>query len=451
MDAKRKSKTLSVIPTNANEKGIVLVGAIALVAILALLGTVGVVTTSTEIIISKNYKTSVQARYVTEAGIHRTIGMLNSSPGWIAGLADPTSDAFPGDNSFGNGTYVVKVYEDDPTPGKIRIITTGDVNGSSSTFEAIVSPKSFEIFDYATFDCGNITLKEGLLNKIIGDVFVGENATSNGTLDLEESGLQIIEGNVYATRDIIIGGESFIIGNANANRNIDLESTYDPNIEGDATAGGVVSGTGTVSGNVCPPGEDCPEQPVTDLCDGDTLANIAITSKDIQGFRDDLDTFTIDGNYEYASADNFSGIVHITQDFELTVDSTFSEDLILVVDGDVDISARLESTNGTTVCFIVPNGNFKVKGGGNVIIDGTVFVGTVTVDEETGEFISVSGGDVKVTEGSNLTIIGNLVVVDGNIDAGTGGTFLVDQQSANGNSVTKPNSYAMMQWREIRN
>ncbi|KKL65747.1 hypothetical protein LCGC14_2151860, partial [marine sediment metagenome] len=60
-----------MISKNENEKGIVLIGAIALIAILALLGTVGIVTTTTEIIISKNHKTSVQARYITEAGIHR--------------------------------------------------------------------------------------------------------------------------------------------------------------------------------------------------------------------------------------------------------------------------------------------------------------------------------------------------------------------------------------------
>jgi hypothetical protein len=406
---------------------------------------VGVVTTSTEIIISKNYKTSVQARYVSEAGIHRTIGMLNSGPGWIEGLTDPTIDAFPGDNSFGNGTYVVKVYEDDPTPGKVRILTTGDVNGSSSTFEAIVSPQSYKILDYATFDCGDITLKVSENNVINGDVFV------NGNLDLEDAGIQQIIGDVYATGDIVIGGVSSITGNAYANGNIDLESSASPyNIDGDAKAKGSVSGDwDKVSGNVS---DGVSPDPVTNLCDAAHLGGITITSEEIQDFRDEAfssGTY-IDGNYEYDTSDNFTGIVHITEDLEITADSTFSGNVIFIVDGNVDISGSLTTTNGSYVNFLVPNGNFKVKGGGNIVIDGTVLVGTVTVDDE-GKVISVSGGDVKVTEDSNLTVNGSVIAVAGNTDTGLGGTFVVNYQSSDDNDLISSGSYAMMQWREIRN
>jgi hypothetical protein len=410
------------------------------VAILALLGTVGVVTTSTEIIISKNHKTSVQARYVAEAGIHRSIGMLNSSPGWIGGLADPTIDAFPGDNFFGNGTYVVKVYEDDPTPGKIRILTTGDVNGSSSKFEAIESPQNYKILDYATFDCGDITLKVSDNNLIRGDVFV------NGNLDMESSGIQEIQGDVYVTGDIVIGGDSRIIGNALANGNIDLESSYSPNIDGNATAGGVVSGSGTVSGDAYPG----VSTPVTNLCDADNLGGITITSEEIQNFRDSAD-YSISGNYEYDPIDPFTGIVHITGDFELTADSTYSDNVVFIVDGNVDISGSLTSDPpGASATFLVPNGTFEVKGGGDVEIYGTVLVGTVTVDED-GRVISVSGGDVKVKDDSNLTVYGRVIVVAGNTDAGLGGTFVVNYPSSDDSDLTKPGTYAMLHWREIRN
>ena len=443
MDAKRQSKTLSVIPTNANEKGIVLVGTIALVALLALFGTLGIITTTTEIIISKNHKTSVQARYVTEAGIHRTIGMLNSSPGWIAGLADPTSDAFPGDNSFGNGTYVVKVFEDDPTPGKIRINTTGDVNGSSSTFEAIVTPDEYSILDYATFDCGNFDLKVGENNIITGDVFV------DGDLILADSGIQLIIGDVYATGTIDIGGTSSITGNAYANGNIDLSSTASPNIDGNATAGGSVNGTavsGTISQGVTP-------APVADLCNGNNMAGITITSEDIQNFRDNADyTFV---NYEYTTADNFTGIIYVSGDFELLTDSTYSGNVVIVVDGSVDITGSLtkhaSAPAGSSVVFIVPNGDFKVKGFGNVVIDGTVLVGTVDADGS-----NPIGGNIDVTENANLTVNGNVIAVNtavgkGNTDAGTGGIFTVNYQSLDGNDLINPGTYAMTQWREIRN
>ncbi len=72
-------KKRSIVSKPENEKGIVLVAAISLVAILALLGTVVVTTTSTELLISRNYKTSVQARYVAQAGTEEAKARLR---GW---------------------------------------------------------------------------------------------------------------------------------------------------------------------------------------------------------------------------------------------------------------------------------------------------------------------------------------------------------------------------------
>jgi hypothetical protein len=445
MITKPRLKQPSMISKNENEKGIVLIATIGLIALLVLFGTMGVITTSTEIIISKNHKTSVQARYVAEAGIHRTIGMINSSPGWLEGLdPDPEVNPFSGDNSFGNGTYDVKVYEDDPDPGDIRIITTGDVDGSSSTFEAIVTPDRYGILDYASFDCAGLDLKVSENNVVTGDVYV------TGTIDLEESGIQQIIGNVYATGDIVIGGSSSITGNAFANGNIDLESDADPNIDGDATTGtgSVVSDLDKVSGDVY---EGVSPDPVADLCSGTDLADITITSEDIQDFRDEAfnNGTYIDGNCEYTTGQNYTGIVHITGDFELTEASTYSDNVIFIVDGNVDISASLtrhpSAPEGSSVIFLVPNYNFKVKGGANVTIDGSVIVGTVYPDG------TKTGGDVKVEqEFTNLTVNGNVIAVNGGTDANSGGTFTVNYQSQDDNDLISSDYYAMVQWREIR-
>ncbi len=454
MISKLRVNKPSTISKNENEKGIVLIGTIALTAILAVFGTLGIITTTTELIISKNHKSSVQARYVSEAGVHRTIGMLNSGTGWIAGLSDPTNNAFPGDNSFGNGSYVVKVFEDDPTAGKVRILTTGDVNGSSSTFEAIVTPDEYEILDYSTFDCGNMTLSVSPDNVITGDVFV------DGNLDMDDSGVHLIIGDVYAMGDIVIGGTSYIIGNAYANGNIDVESDAILNIDGNAEAGGVVDGpvgwedkvSGSVSEGVSSPA------PVGDLCDGTDLAGITITSKDIQTFITNAGSSY--ENFEYTTAGNFTGIIHVSGDFELTTASTYSDNVVFVIEGSVDITGSLtrheDAPAGSSVVFIVPNGDFKVKGGGNVVIDGAVIVGTVIVDED-GNFVSTTGGNVKVSENSNLTVNGNVIAVNtalankGNTDAEDGGTFVVNYQSLDGNDLISSGTYAMTQWREVRN
>ena len=444
MISKLRLNKSSIISKAENEKGIVLIAAISLIAILALFGTVGVITTSTELMISKNHKSSVQARYVSEAGIHRTIGMLNSSPGWLEGLdPDPEINPFSGDNSLGNGTYVVKVYKDDPTPGKIRINTTGDVNGSSSTFEAIVTPQYYKILDYATFDCGTITLKGGETNVISGgDVFV------SGNLDLEASGVhQIQNGNVYAMGDIVIGGTSRITGgSAFANGNIDLQSDAILNIDGNATAGGSVSGPfgweNKVSGNFS---EGVSPAPVTNQCSAAYLPSITITSEDIQDFRGNATT-TISGAYTFDSGDNYTGIVHITGNFGLTGNATFSGNVIFIVDGNAEISGSLTSTNGSTVTFLVPNGDFEVIGGGSFTIDGTLLVGTV---DSNGS--NPTGGNIDVKGGSDLTVNGNLIAVNGNTDAMLGGALTVNYKSPVDSNLTLPGTYAMTQWREIRN
>ncbi len=439
MISKLRLNKSSIISKDENEKGIVLIAAISLIAILALFGTVGVITTSTEIIISKNHKTSVQAHYIAEAGVHRSIGMLNSTPGWIGSLATPTSNAFPGDNSLGNGTYMVKVFEDDPIPESIRINSTGSSATSSSIIEVIVIPQHYEILDYATFNCGNLVLIEGETNVISGgDVFV------NGNIDLETSGLQQIQDcNVYATGNIIINGNSSITGgNAFANGNIDVQSSASPNIDGNATAAGVVAGSGTVTGTIT---QGVSPDPVTNLCNGTDLADITITSEDIQDFRDNATT-KITGNYTFNSADNFTGIVHITGNFDLTADSTFSGDVIFIVDGNAVISGSLTSSPaGSTVTFLVPTGNFEVEGGVNITIDGTLLVGTVNQDGS-----GISGGNIIVTEGSSFTVNGNAIAVNGNTDSSSGGTFIVIYQSPSDSNFIQ-GTYTMTQWREVRN
>jgi hypothetical protein len=102
-----------------NEKGIVLIGAISLIAILALLGTVSVVTTSTEILICRNYKTSVQASYAAHSGTEEARARLrvsSSDPNYAgdpAASPDPTWSAYiltssswqTSDDPYYDGTY----------------------------------------------------------------------------------------------------------------------------------------------------------------------------------------------------------------------------------------------------------------------------------------------------------------------------------------------------------
>ncbi len=95
MISKLQLKKSNIISKAENEKGIVLIAAISLIAILALFGTVGVITTSTEIIISKNHKTSVQASYAAQAGNEEARARLRGSSSDPNYAGDPAANPDP--------------------------------------------------------------------------------------------------------------------------------------------------------------------------------------------------------------------------------------------------------------------------------------------------------------------------------------------------------------------
>ncbi|MFQ5965159.1 MAG: PilX N-terminal domain-containing pilus assembly protein [Candidatus Scalinduaceae bacterium] len=65
---------------NSNEKGIVFVATLVLIAVLSIMGTVAVITTNTDVQISSNYKTSARSFYATEAGIEEARARLRGQP-----------------------------------------------------------------------------------------------------------------------------------------------------------------------------------------------------------------------------------------------------------------------------------------------------------------------------------------------------------------------------------
>jgi Tfp pilus assembly protein PilX len=73
--------TLNIWSIHLNQNGMVTAVALLLMAVLALLGTAAVVVTSTDILISGNYKASEQAFYAAEAGVEETRARLRSTAG----------------------------------------------------------------------------------------------------------------------------------------------------------------------------------------------------------------------------------------------------------------------------------------------------------------------------------------------------------------------------------
>jgi hypothetical protein len=144
MISKLQLNKSSIISKAENEKGIVLIGAIALVAILALLGTVAVVTTSTEIIISKNHKTGVQARYVAQAGTEEARARLK---GWSSDsnyAGDPAANPDPTWSAY-ILTSSAWQTSDDPNYNSTYtnyIPTTSDHTNTTIVTNTIQAPKA---------------------------------------------------------------------------------------------------------------------------------------------------------------------------------------------------------------------------------------------------------------------------------------------------------------------
>lgn len=152
----------------ANEKGMVLVVALMLIAVLVLLGVTAVMTTNTEMKIATNYKGAAQALYNAEAGVAQVIGHLrtttvslptvNATQLIINGGTCPASQCtqvsvtVPDEFSF-SGT--VNIYGYDVTNHKYVFRMTGTGPASASkTIEAIVekSTNVAGIFNFKFLD-----------------------------------------------------------------------------------------------------------------------------------------------------------------------------------------------------------------------------------------------------------------------------------------------------------
>lgn len=165
-----------------NEKGMVLPLGLMFLAIIAIMGTTAVIVTTTDLKIGSNYRASVQAFYIAEAGLARaeaelsndlntdqnigntTFNQISGSPITITTRSDKFNTPTDFDNiSFGAGAYTIQfknyapdpaaptVY--DPTTIWVRSIGTGP-NSSTATLECYLSAENLSPWNNAIFSGG---------------------------------------------------------------------------------------------------------------------------------------------------------------------------------------------------------------------------------------------------------------------------------------------------------
>ena len=158
-----------------NEKGMVLPLGLMFLAIIAILGTTAVIVTTTDLKIGSNYRASVQAFYIAEAGLARAeaelINDLNNDQDFSNGSYVTTSGTIAlayndlnfnnnlfTDIPFGEGFYTIQLKNYPTSPENkstiwVRSIGTGP-NSSTATLECYLSAENISPWNNAIFAGG---------------------------------------------------------------------------------------------------------------------------------------------------------------------------------------------------------------------------------------------------------------------------------------------------------
>jgi hypothetical protein len=394
MISKLQLNKSSIISNDESEKGIVLIAAISLIAILALFGTVGVITTSTELIISKNHKTSVQSNYIARAGTEharQVLKLLNAASADTGSFSDElanivgtntTLEGYTGiddvpivdTTNLGNGAYTVYLTNDlidgytNLTDSNNRVCLTSIATTSSGSRDVIELTVSIsELFpppgtitllgSGATFTGGNSNAKD-----LHGDDQCGSDppkpvvALSNA-IDVAAVQAAISKPNTYHTEDefgnpvtfsddpdaIVTDVPQSIIDSIESNYGIDL---LDPADLDDLVA--------TIQA-----------QADTEAPDGSTDATVYL------GNTGDLQIVVVTGDFTMSGSSNGAGILVVTGTLTFSGSPSYTGLILVIGEGAV---IRNGGGNGTfsggilvanTTGGVLGPPSFVTNGGGN--------------------------------------------------------------------------------------
>jgi hypothetical protein len=120
-----------------NEQGMVMVVVLLLVAILVVLGTTGIITVTTDMKISSNYRESQKALYDAEAGAQQVIATLRTTPNYPTSAASPTTVNLTVPSGFNFSSSVQLTYV---ANNLYRFQITGNAaNNASKTLEVHIT------------------------------------------------------------------------------------------------------------------------------------------------------------------------------------------------------------------------------------------------------------------------------------------------------------------------
>lgn len=236
-------KTTLLNITVGKKEGIALIAALALMGILALVSTVAVYTTNTDIKISSNYKTGTQAFYMAEAGIHDALGQLmDGSISDSGAKLDPDWNDTAVYSSTGfNNSFTVKhqviggsVVTDEAGAPLFLINSTGTSSSSTKQIEAVIGIVYAFPFANALTGCDGVTITSNVFTDSYDSAkgsYISQVIPSGTRKDQQNNEWARDKGNVgtcNAGADVIIDGNAQIHGNAKATQYVGAPGTGIP-------------------------------------------------------------------------------------------------------------------------------------------------------------------------------------------------------------------------------
>ena len=372
-----------------NQNGVVLVTAILIMSALVLLGSTAVMTTSTDIKMSGNYKTSEQAFYAAEAGIEearaRLRGTAATNPNyitdshptqtaWTAFIGDTTKTQGKGYNS-GNAMHVRVASLQSTLDYTVTIVhKTNSVGSILYWGDVLPSPNGDGIYERTT----SPTSPTGMANTVIYLVTsYGVAARANKTIETEISRLPPITAPaaLYVEAATTIQGTSTNV--------IGIDQCGGTSLPGIVTT--LTAGTVTKTGNPVVCGVNYP-------CSGSTMDVVGGgTNMNIQSV---IDSWKTAANYSYSvsgatqtgmswgtptmgatlqqpsSCSTKNVVYYNTNGTDIKLAGGTSGCGILLVDGDLEVNGGF-SWYG----MVIVSGSIRYLGGGNKNITGAVLAG----------------------------------------------------------------------------
>ena len=157
------NKSLYIVHDKA---GAVVVIAMIILAVLAILAAVIIRTVSTDAFIAINDRSSKQALYLAEAGLHHAMGRLNNDERSF--LSETIGSSANLSGSLATGAYTVTVTRlttptsTFPTISMLRITSTGTAGRGERTIVAIVQETGDfpQLYDNGLVSLGDMTLEK---------------------------------------------------------------------------------------------------------------------------------------------------------------------------------------------------------------------------------------------------------------------------------------------------